>query len=179
MSRLRYLLRRLGPAGITGLAILLLCVPFYFSVLRPAAQQVVAERDAAERQRTRGPFRPASADRRVDDLRRFQGLFPPVENVTNELERLYALARDAKLDLAQGEYRLEKPVAGLVAYRVSLPVRGTYGQLRAFLAALLQEMPIASIDGLRFERRKIAETQLEAQVRLTIHFRPTENAGTR
>jgi hypothetical protein len=33
-------------------------------------------------------------------------------------------------------------------------------------------MPVASIDGLRFERKRAAETQLEAQVRVTVHLRP-------
>jgi len=55
---------------------------------------------------------------------------------------------------------------------VTLPVRGTAPQFRDFIGALLRDMPIASIDALRFERKKAAETQLEAQVRVTLHARP-------
>ena len=57
---------------------------------------------------------------------------------------------------------------------MTLPVRGTYPQLRGFLAAVTKDMPIASIDALRFERKKAADTQLEAQVRVTLHARPPE-----
>src|SRR5207247_1260076 len=63
--------------------------------------------------------------------------------------------------------------AGLWAYRVTLPVRGSYAQLRGFLGVLLTSMPTASIDALRFERKKAADTQLEAQVRVTLHARPS------
>src|SRR2546426_1464605 len=47
------------------------------------------------------------------------------------------LARSSGLDLAQGEYRLERRASGLWAYRVTLPVRGSYAQLRGFLGVLL------------------------------------------
>ena len=87
--------------------------------------------------------------------------------------RLHRLARSSGLDLAQGEYRLERRASGLWAYRVTLPVRGSYSQLRAFLGVLLTSMPTASIDALRFERKKAADTQLEAQVRVTLHARPS------
>src|SRR6266850_2481855 len=90
------------------------------------------------------------------------------------LERLHALARRSGLELAQGEYRLERPAYGLWAYRVTLPVRGGYGQVRAFIASLLRDIPTASLEGLRFERRKAAETELDAQLRITLHVRPTE-----
>jgi hypothetical protein len=33
-------------------------------------------------------------------------------------------------------------------------------------------MPIASIEALRFERKRAADTQLAAQVRVTVHLRP-------
>jgi hypothetical protein len=39
-------------------------------------------------------------------------------------------------------------------------------------------MPIASLDALRFDRKKAGDTQLEAQVRLTIYFRPATEGET-
>jgi hypothetical protein len=41
------------------------------------------------------------------------------------------------------------------------------------LSALLKDMPIASLDALRFERKKAVDAQLEAQVRVTLHLRPS------
>jgi hypothetical protein len=132
-----------------------------------------AQRLALERLRARTPHQPVSAGGRADELRRFYNLFPPASELTDEVERLHRLARSSGLDLAQGEYRLERRASGLWAYRVTLPVRGSYSQLRAFLGVLLTSMPTASIDALRFERKKAADTQLEAQVRVTLHARPS------
>ena len=179
MNRLNALLRRLGVVGVIGIGVLLSCVPFYFNALRPAQDELAAQREAAERLRARGPYRPVAADNRSDALRRFYALFPPVEDLPDELERVYALAREAKLELVQGEYRLEKRTVGPLAYRVTLPVRGAYAQIRSFLAAVLKEIPIASVDALRFERKKSVDTQIDAQVRLTIHFQPREKPETR
>lgn len=179
MSRLRALLRRLGAAGVLGLGVALFCIPFYFSALWPAERELAAQREAADRLHARGPYRPVATDNRAEELRRFYGLFPPVASLPDELERVYSLARAARLELMQGEYRLERRSTGPVAYRISLPIRGTYGQVRSFVAAVLKEMPTASVDALRFERKKAAETQVDAQVRLTIHFRPSEDIEAR
>ena len=175
-ARLEAALRRLGTAGVLGIGLLLACAGFYVSALAPLEQEAAAQRLALERLKTRTPHRPVSSGGREEDLRRFQALFPSASELTDEVERLHRLARRAGLDLAQGEYRLERRVNGLWAYRVTLPVRGSYPQFRDFIGAVLKEMPIASIDALRFERKRAAETQLEAQVRVTLYARPPGEA---
>lgn len=179
MNRLNGFLNKLGAAGVLGLGVLLFCIPFYLSAVRPAEIEVAAQHEAAERLRNRGPFRPVSVDHRSEELRRFYGLFPAPQRLADELETVYSLARDANLDLMQGEYRLEKRGTGPVAYRILLPLRGTYSQIRLFIGSVLREMPIASVDALRFERKKIAETQVDAQVRLTLYFQPDNDPETR
>ena len=172
-ARLEALLRRLGAAGVLGIGVLLACGGFYVTALAPLEQEAAAQRLALERLRARTPYQPVASGGRAEELRRFYNLFPPAAELTDEIERLHRLARVSGLDLAQGEYRLERRAAGLWAYRMTLPVRGSYAHLRAFLGALLTDMPTASIDALRFERKKAADTQLEAQVRVTLHARPS------
>ena len=171
-ARLNALLRDLGAGGILGLGVLIGCGCFWFSALKPLQEDVAAQRSALERLRARTPYQPVAASGREEELRRFYNLFPPSTELANQLERLYRLARGTGLELAQGEYRLERRPVGLWAYRVTLPVRGTYPQLRSFLGALLKDVPIASLDAVRFERKKAAEAQLEAQLRVTLHVRP-------
>jgi hypothetical protein len=172
-ARLEALLRRLGPLGVLGIGVLLASAGFYASALAPLQEQTAAQKLALDNLRSRKAFRPMS-NNRAEELYRFYALFPPASDLTAELERMHRIARGAGLDLSQGEYRLERRASGLWAYRVTLPVRGTYPQLRGFLAAVTKDMPIASIDALRFERKKAADTQLEAQVRVTLHARPPE-----
>ena len=174
MRQLQALLETLGAAGVLGLGVLLFCAAFYFTAVAPPERELEAQRSAAERFKSRSPYQKVSSSSGASsELSRFHSLFPPVERLTDELERLYSLARDAKLELQQGEYRLETRGEGLAAYRVTLPIRGSYPQIREFLGAVLKEMPIASVDALRFERKKVGETLLDAQVRLTIHLRST------
>ncbi len=166
-------LRRLGGSGVIGIGVLLACAGFWVSALAPLVEELAAQHLALERLRARAPYQPVSAaGGREAELRRFQSLFPAAAALTDELERLHRLARRAGLDLAQGEYRLERRAAGLWSYRVTLPVRGSYPQLRDFVGAVLKDMPVASIDALRFERKKALERQLDAEIRLTIHVRP-------
>ena len=179
MRRLNAWLGRLGVAGVLGIGVLLAGAGFYASALTPAERELAAQRLAAERLKARIPYQPVAAGGRADELRRFHNLFPPIERLTDELERVYGLARKARLELAQGEYRLEKRGAGLWSYRVSLPIRGTYPQIREFVGAVLGAMPSASVDALQFERKKADEALLEAQLRLTLHFQPGENTDAR
>jgi len=176
MKRIHDGLYALGPAGVLGIGVLIFCIPFYFSAVRPAERELEAQRTAAQQLRARAPFQPVASGGRAEELRRFYVLFPPIAKLPDELERVYGLARAAKLELMQGEYRLEKPPSGLLLYRITLPLRGTYPQIRQFVGATLKTMPIASLDALRFERKKVTDPQLEAQIRLTIYFRP-QNEG--
>jgi len=175
-ARAERFLRRLGAFGVLGIGVLIASAAFYVSTLAPAAQELGAQRVALERLRARTPYQPVGANGRAEELRRFYGLFPAAGDLTNEVERVHRLARRAGLELAQGDYRLERRATGLWAYRVNLPVRGTYAQLREFSASVLKEMPVASIEALRFERKKAADPLLEAQVRLTLHVRPQGEA---
>jgi len=172
-ARFAPLLQRLGMTGVLAIGVLLACAGFYASALLPLEREAAAQRVALERLKSRAPVQPVSAGGRAQDLRRFQGLFPSASELTGQVERLHGLARLSGLDLAQGEYRLERRPVGLWTYRITLPVRGTYAQCRDFIAAVLKDMPIASIDALRFERKRAAETQIEAQIRVTLYARPT------
>lgn len=172
MSRVNQVLSRLGVLGVLGIGVLMFCLPFYFGTLRPAEQELDAQRVAAERLRKRGPFRSVGVDDRAGELIRFYALLPPLEQLPEQLGKVYALASGAQLALTQGEYRLDRRASGPVAYRITLPIRGSYAQLRAFLDSVLREMPIASIDALRFERKRKGDTQLDAQVHLSLYFRP-------
>jgi hypothetical protein len=175
VRRLRRLLDVLGAPGVLGIGLLLFCLPFYLTSVAPAEREV-AKRNAAASNTTRLTAQPVTAPAGAAELERFYRRFPTLDALQSEFEALYAHARASKLQLAQGEYRLEKGV-GLAAYRVTLPVRGSYGQVRQFIGHVLKDMPTASLDAVRFDRRKAGDPQVEAQVRLTIYLRPVEGKG--
>jgi hypothetical protein len=172
VNRVQEWLHALGPTGVIGIGVLIFCIPFYFSAVRPAERELQAQRLVAERLRARVPFQPVASEGRAEELRRFYNLFPPLEKLPDQLELIYGLARAAKLELLQGEYRLEKPPVGLAYYRINLPLRGSYAQIRQFIGSTLKSMPVASLEALRFERKRVGDTRIEAQIRLTVYFRP-------
>ena len=176
MRRLRALLEMLGPAGVAGIGLLVFCLPFYLASVAPAERDVARRTAAATAQRAKLPTQAVAAPEGVAELERFYRRFPTLDGLQGELEAVYAHARASRLQLSQGEYRLEKG-PGLAAYRVTLPVRGSYAQLRQFVGHILKEMPTASLDALRFDRKKAGDAQVEAQVRLTIYLRPVEGKG--
>src|SRR2546427_8425474 len=124
-ARLEMLLRRLGAAGGLRLGGLPAWARFYLTALAPLEHQAQAQRLALERLRARTPHQPVSPGGRAGELRPLYHLFPPAYELTDDVERLHRLARSSGLDLAQGEYRLERRASGLWAYRVTLPVRGS------------------------------------------------------
>jgi hypothetical protein len=171
VRHLRRFLELIGPAGVAGIGVLLFCVPFYFSALAPAEEQVKRQSAAAERLQSRSSEKTTPVDDGAGELERFYSKFPRVERLPGELDALYAHAKFSKVQLLQGEYRMESKSGALTAYHVTLPVRGSYPQLRQFVGRVLKDMPTTSLDALRFERKKAADAQLEAQVRLTIYLR--------
>ena len=172
MRRVRSTSQRLGPEGVVALGVLLACAVFYWSTLRPLERALDLQSHAAALRQPTGPIEGASTDTRSSELGRFHGLFPSFEELPKELDRLYRLARDADVEVARGEYRLENAGGPLLEYRIALPVRGRYSQVRNFLGATLAAMPGAAVDSLQFARSSVSETRIEAQLRLTLYFRP-------
>jgi len=172
MKRVHAFLHVLGPAGVLGVGVLLFCIPFYLSTLRPVEDEIRTQHLAAERLRARSPYQPVSSGDRAEELHRFYSLFPATGKLPDQLDRLYSSAQQAGLELPQGEYRLERHGDGLTLYRITLPLHGTYPQIRAFVGATMQNMPTASLDALQFESKKIGDPMLDAQMRLTLYFQP-------
>lgn len=104
-------------------------------------------------------------------LARFYGSFPDMAAVPDVLARIYRAAGAEDLTLEQGEYRIIPERTGsLLRYRINLPVRGPYPQVRGFLAAALREAPFVALDSVSFQRQGIGDSTVEAQIRLTIYL---------
>jgi hypothetical protein len=172
VSYLRAAIHALGPFGMAALAVFVLCAGFYAAAVGPAEKELAAQREAAQRLKSRAPLRPVATDNRADDLRRFYTQFAATDKIAPETQKLWTIANEYKIDLQQGEYRLEQAGTGLARYRITLPVRASYAQIRQFVGFILKEIPTMSIDSVRFERKKISDTQLDVQIRLTLYLRP-------
>ena len=95
-----------------------------------------------------------------------------------QVKTLFALAGKANLSLSQGEYKSAYDQNGdLHTYQVTLPVKGTYGQVWSFGLMALRSIPYASLDELSFKRENIGDPQIEARMRLTLYL--SDRGGVR
>jgi hypothetical protein len=165
---LRRSLEQLGLPGVAGLGLLAFCGMFYFSTLLPEQNVVnslqreldVAQASPASNQKVQQP---------ADQLKMFYEFFPLAATAPDTLlAKLHEEASANGVTLDQGEYRVERNEGDrLVRYGVVLPIRGEYLSIRQFLSQSLVEVPYASLDKVEFQRQKITDATLDAQVRMT------------
>ena len=81
------------------------------------------------------------------------------------------LAERNGLSLNQGEYKATRDKVGrLVRLQMTLPVKGEYSQIRRFLSALPAETPIIALENVQFARQNIADSTVEARIRLALYL---------
>ena len=166
---------RTGGVGGAGIALLAAAAAFYVSTVIPAQERLSALQSRLDRADSRGVAEAAlRSPLQPSGIRQFVEFFPTLDTAPRWLKSLYAIAERENLELLKGTYRVsEDPALAMVRYTVSLPVRGRYPQIRRFIAAALNEVPIASLEGVVLQRDKVSDEVVEASVALTLHLRAT------
>lgn len=166
-----------GWAGWGGLILLGFGIAFYLGAVKPA-RLAVEEADVREttlkRTLVRESHRAESAVTLTPaaQLAKFYAYFPDVQSIPEWLDRLYAIAIGESVVLAQGEYRLIRDADGkMLRYQITLPVKGSYLQIRSFIVNVLNDLPIVALDDISFRREAIGRAQLEARIKFTLFFR--------
>ncbi|HWP11480.1 MAG TPA: type 4a pilus biogenesis protein PilO [Ramlibacter sp.] len=152
-----------------------MCLALYFSTVQPAQQRRDAARLNAQALQLRiaqaGPGSNARARPMDEQLAAFYGNFPKEHEAPDAVGKIAAIAQRDGLILQQAEYKAERDTTGkLTRFQVSLPLKGEYQTLRRFLSDLHAEIPIASLEQVQFERRKVGDSQVDAKVRLVIYL---------
>lgn len=169
-ARLRRAVERLGAPGLVGAAMLATCLGYYAGALQPLAQKIDAL-SALQASDATPRARDPQADL-AETLRQFAAAFPDEGELAGLLKRLYGLGERAGLRLTQGEYRyIAADALGMVQYRVTLPVRGRYPEIRQFIGAALAEVPWASVTQVHLQRERVGERRIDARIELTLHLR--------
>lgn len=174
--RARNALERLGWPGIAGLA---LCA-FSAALAATAIPARVAQLDAlqAEVEALQARYLMTGTvptggvgSTREEQLQGFYGFFPPLSTLPDWLERIYAAAERNGVALETGEYRLVQERGWRLArYQLVLPVKGSYRQIRGFVAEVLTEVPAAALDEIGFRRDAAASDRIDVRLRLTLYM---------
>jgi Tfp pilus assembly protein PilO len=162
----------LGWPGILGLGLMVFACGFYFSTLRSEQsrlddlrQQIAKVREQRAAPADSAPTAPA------DKLAAFYGFFPGSTDLPDLLQKVFAAAKGQGLQLEHGEYRVLKDNAGgLTQFQLTLPVRGTYPQIRKFVDGALTEVSTLSLDSIQFDRQKVGDAIVDAKVKLIVYL---------
>jgi hypothetical protein len=174
MDTLRTFLQRhrAGWPAAAGAAMLLGAALLWLFALKP----LDSENDRLLRSVSEASRRPQGAPRASDgplaQVRVYESRLPPVATSADWAGRIYKIGRANGLVLPSGDYRLEaKADDRVLRYRVTLPVTGSYPQVRDFVLEVLRDVPSAALDDIQL-RRDAGGTRLEARIRLSLFFVP-------
>lgn len=177
MNRLRWLLTRRGSALAlwAGLLLVAAALALHAFVVRPLEQRV--ESLLAER---KGP-RDGVLDRLGDELARqdspraqlasFYEHFARGDRLTDRLAKVHAIARSLKVEMKHADYRLtSQPDRKIDRYQMVVPIQGSYPTVRAFITAILRDLPTMSLDQVQLQRKSVGEGVVDAQLTFTFYL---------
>ncbi|MDB6002688.1 MAG: hypothetical protein JWP52_4387 [Rhizobacter sp.] len=163
-------LRSLTPAGVAGVVLLLAAALHQWLLVLPADARLAALRDQALTTSASGHTREAEPQASAaEQLADFQAALPQPDSIPLWLGKINSAAAANGLLLASGEYRIERrPTERLMRYQLTLPVKGSYTQIRGFVGAVLADVPAASVDDIQMRRESAVAPTLDGRVRLSL-----------
>lgn len=162
------LVNALGWPGLAGLAALALAIAAIVAGQRWDAQ---ATRLQAEVRELRTKARPAAAAVAAPvSVQQWQATLPLPAGRQQRLADLLELAIRLDLHAARTEHRLSAS-EGLERLRVTMPVTGSYAQLRRFIAAALERDPALSLDAVKLRRTSPMSADVDAELQWSLHGR--------
>jgi hypothetical protein len=158
--------------GWIGLALMGLAVLVDYRAVRPIEARIEALQDRINARRpTRDGVQRVAIDQTPQGrMRDFYAFFGRDNYDTDQLVKLQGIAEQLRLSFGAADYSFETvPGSPLTRYRISFPLTGSYGQIRAFAEDALLQIPALSLDGIRFRRMAANTGTVQAELRLTLY----------
>ena len=166
-------LDEIGIPGTVALALLVASLAFLQWTIKPLERESLRLDAELARMSTRGAPRDSGFVRAAsinDKVARFYRFFEHEETTTDWLARLHGIGESVGVRVRSAEYRLLPTRSRIDRYEISLPVSGTYAQVRAFVDNALNEIPVLSVDQVSLQRKRVGDAQIEANVVLTLYL---------
>ena len=160
-------LGRLGIPGVAGIGLLLFCISFYVSTLLPAESALAKLRNEEARLATQvatGTVRKPDSSRPVLTL-------PRASTVPDLLDRLDAAGGGAGIMFDRLSYRMSEE-DGMRRYQVTLPLRGEYPTIRAFLRTVMTLSEVVTLDDIELHRANAADPKIDVLASVSFYFAP-------
>lgn len=167
---------QLGWQGMSGIVLLVLAGAFHMLSLKPLEQEVTYMRSQLEaaRSKTSMQGRTFNPDNRQKELGMLFDSLPDEQDVTDILASIYSVAEASGVRLLQAKYHLDENSKPQVEYGMDFPVQGAYANIRYFVLRVLADHPSMALDQIRFQRDKIGDPILNAEIHFAIFLRRKE-----
>lgn len=171
-AHLNFMRHRHGWPAALGL----LCVGLVWPIAHFGADRTKAETQALEQAQTAQQDQIArQVDPQIEHaarLAKFEAELPQAAGASLAVRHIHRSATDHSVLLSTGEYRLlDEPGGRLQRYQITLPAEGTYPDLRAWMADVLNELPTAALDELSLKRNAVSEVKVQARVRFSLYLK--------
>jgi hypothetical protein len=170
-TRLQYEARRLGWQGLAGLVLIGASLVAAFSIVLPQAERLrLLENEAAQLRRELPRQRMMQPEQTpLEALAAFYDLLPDEHAIAGQIALLLSAASDHDLAPDKAEYAVTRSTAAdFVRYQITLPVRGSYPDIRKFANQALHDLPAAALNEIAFQRENIDSDEVEARLRFTL-----------
>ncbi len=170
----RRLLPMLGWPGIIAISMIVMCLPFYFSSVRPMQdrlQELQSIDDSSREQTVDGVNKYRGINTPSEELDEFYKHFPPEKSSPHWLGKLVEVAERNGLSLNHGQYVVTRDKVGqLRRFKITLPVQGKYTQIRKFLNSLSYEIPNMALENVQFQRKDVLDTDVQVKIKLLLYM---------
>ncbi len=167
----RYGSQKIGHVGVIGLSLCIFSLAALFSANGPLHQQVSSKAIDLEnaRQHTSQGSRDQLPDVQAASAQRLVNELPSRNDLPQIMGQVVSIAAASGITLDRGNYDFSTTDSSAIAsYSLSLPVRGTYPQVRKFVENTLAAIPVLALDSMRFERNEVSEQTIAADLEFAI-----------
>ncbi|MCP5093130.1 MAG: type 4a pilus biogenesis protein PilO [Gammaproteobacteria bacterium] len=163
--------KRLGKTGIIGVSLLFFSAIAFVSGNLPLRQQLAAQAVELDSARTLAVDRRsgALADTPQQQAARFIESLPTEHDVPDIMTGIVTIAATAGIELERGSYELTPADSGAISrYQMSLPVTGSYPEVRKFVENVLATVPAITLENMRIERDVVSNRIIAADLKFSI-----------
>lgn len=174
----RWQIGRLGVTGKIGLGLIVATTIYFFSAVLPQESILQKLKERAETLQVQVLSKQAPADTEAGKkmsgdqaLQAFYDFFPRIDSSPFWVRELVRIAKKQNVELSSSEYRLvNENDARLARYEMILPVRGSYSQIRAFMADALETVPVLAISAIVIKRENVTAEKLEVRLEINLYL---------
>ncbi|MCW5233106.1 hypothetical protein D8B34_06200 [Verminephrobacter eiseniae] len=108
---------------------------------------------------------PSDAQDAAGNLRRFERILLPHDEIPQLVQDLLQWAQDEGLSIERGDYQADADSeGGFMRYRMSLPVRGKSTAVHRLILKALSAQKNLTLESLQFKREQVSSEVIEARI---------------